>query len=166
MSREGAALIMMAVAAIVLALIAWGWWRRVRRDARMQAPTDDLPADAAVLGRFDILHVATTRVDEPLERLTIAGLRFRATGTATITTAGVVFDLAATPRISLRRERLDSIAQSTVAIDRVVEKDGLVRVRWHLDAATDVDTYLRPRDISARELAEALRAALPTGTTA
>ncbi len=56
-------------------------------------------------------------------------------------------------------------AQSTVAIDRVVEPGGLVRVVWRTDDDTVVDSYLRPQDASARALADAVRGILtPTST--
>jgi hypothetical protein len=62
-------------------------------------------------------------------------------------------------------DRIVDADQATVAIDRVVERDGLTRVSWHIDDDTVVDTYLRPQEASARALADGIRALLKTGTS-
>ncbi len=166
MSREGALLIMIAVAVVLLALLALAWWRRTRRDAGLTAPVGEIPADAAVLADFDGLYVATTRAGEPLERLAIRGLAFRSKVRIGVTSAGVVLDLPGQPRFVLTPEHLVDAAQATVAIDRVVERDGLARVSWRISDDTVVDTYLRPQDASARALVDAVRPLLPSGESA
>ncbi|KSU52491.1 hypothetical protein [Microbacterium enclense] len=162
MSREGALLVMVGVAVVVLALLAWAWVRRTRRDARFTAPVGELPEDAVETAAFPGLYVATTRHDEPLERLAIKGLGFRSRVDVTVTTAGVALDLPGQPRIALTPDRLVDAAQATVAIDRVVEAGGLTRISWRIDDATVVDTYLRPQDASAKALADAIRPLITT----
>lgn len=166
MTREGALLVMVGAAVVLLAVLAWAWWRRSRRDSALSAPYGELPADAAVLGTSDALYVATTRHGEPLERLAIRGLGFRSRVGVTISDAGVALDLTGQRRMVIARDRIRSVDQATVAIDRVVERDGLVRVTWSIDGTTLVDTYLRNQEGSARALAEAIDAiATPGGTT-
>ncbi|WAC68961.1 hypothetical protein [Microbacterium sp. SL75] len=162
MSREGALLVMVGVAVVLLALLAWAWVRRTRRDARYSAPVGELAEGAVETAVFSGLYVATTRHDEPLERLAIKGLGFRSRLDVTVTTAGVALDLRGQPRIVLDRDRLVDAAQATVAIDRVVERDGLTRVSWRIDDETVVDTYLRPQDASAKALADAIRPLITT----
>lgn len=164
MSREGALVVMIGVAVVLLAVLAWAWVRRTRRDARYSVPVGELPADAVETAVFSGLYVATTRHDEPLERLALKGLGFRSRVDVTVTTAGVAFDLPGQPRIALTRDRLVDAAQATVAIDRVVERDGLARVTWRLDDDTVVDTYLRPQEASAKALADAIRPLTSTGS--
>ncbi|WP_106813894.1 PH-like domain-containing protein [Microbacterium timonense] len=167
MSREGALTVIVAVAVGLLALLAWAWWRRTRRDARFTAPVGEVPQGARTLSAFPALYVATTRHDEPLERLAIDGLAFRSRADVTVTDAGVALDLTGRPRVFVAADRIDGVGQANVAIDRVVERDGLVRVAWRLDDGTVVDSYLRPQDASARALADAVAAILPprqTGT--
>ncbi|WP_279367064.1 hypothetical protein [Microbacterium testaceum] len=166
MSREGALVVMIGVALVLLAVLAWAWVRRTRRDARYTAPVGELPADAVESAVFSGLYVATTRHDEPLERLAIKGLGFRSRVDVTVTTAGVALDLQGQPRIALTRDRLVDAAQATVAIDRVVERDGLTRVSWRIDDDTIVDTYLRPQEASAKALADAIRPLTSTGSDA
>lgn len=169
MTREGALAVMVLVAVVLLALLAWAWWRRTRRDSGLAAPVGEIPAGAATLSAFPTLYVATTRHDEPLERLAIGGLGFRSRSDVTVTDAGVALDLTGKPRVFLAADRIQDVGQATVAIDRVVEPDGLVRLAWRLDDGTVVDSYLRPQDASARALADAVAGILPptqTGTDA
>ncbi len=162
MSREGALIVMVAVAVILLALLAWAWRRRSKRDAGLHAPVGEAPAGAVALREFPGLYVATTRRDEPLERLAIRGLGFRARGVVTLTDAGLVLDLAGAPRLFLPTRDLVAADQSTVAIDRVVERDGLTRITWRIDPDTIVDSYFRPQDASAFALADAVRSLIST----
>lgn len=169
MTREGTLAITLIAVLVLLALLAWAWWRRSRRDAGLRAPIGDAPADAAVRATFSALYVATTRHGEPLERLAIKGLGFRSRADVTVTDAGLALDLTGQPRVFVPNDRITGVAQATVAIDRVVERDGLVRLSWRPDDVTVVDSYLRPQDASARALADAVAGILPptqTGTHA
>jgi hypothetical protein len=171
-TREGALLVMIGVAVLLLAVLVYAWWRRSRRDAGLSAPFGDAPADAEELAHFAGFYVATTVHDDPLERLAIKGLGFRSRAEAVVTDRGVALALAGGPRLFLAADRLASVAQSTVAIDRVVERDGLLRLDWRIDDTTVVDTYLRLQDASAKEAADAIRplisasADAPAGTDA
>lgn len=169
MSREAAIAVMIGAAVVILALVAIAWWRRTRRDSRLVAPTGEIPEGTREVARFEGFYVATTRHDEPLERLAIRGLAYRSRADVTVTEAGVALDLTGHERVFLAADRLTDAAQATVAIDRVVERDGLARLSWRLDDDTIVDSYLRPQDASARALTDAVRGILPstaTGTTA
>lgn len=165
MTREGALGVMIAVAVALVAVLAWAWWRRTRRDSGLAAPVGEAPADAATLFTHEALYVATTRHGEPLERLAIRGLGFRSRADLTVTSAGVALDLTGQPRFFLPTERIVEVTQATVAIDRVVERDGLVRISWRVDAETVVDSYIRPQDASARVVSDEIGALLTlTGT--
>lgn len=165
MTREGALLITVAVGVLVVALLAWAWRRRTRRDAGWSAPFGVPPAGAALAASFPVLYVATTRHGEPLERLAVRGLGFRARGDVGVSSAGIAIELTGQAPIFLPAARVTAVAQATVAIDRVVERDGLVRVSWLIDDDTTVDSYFRPQDASARALADALGALLPKNKT-
>jgi len=165
MTREGALAVMIAVAVVLVGLLGWAWWRRTRRDSGLQAPIGEAPADASTISIHEALYVATTRHGDPLERLAIRGLGFRSRTDLTVTTAGIALDLTGQPRFFLPVERLIDIAQATVTIDRVVERDGLVRLTWQVDADTIVDTYIRLQEASTRAVVDEIGALLtPTGT--
>ncbi|MDQ1128515.1 hypothetical protein [Microbacterium sp. SORGH_AS_0888] len=167
MTREAALLVMLGAAVLLLGLMAWGWWRRTRRDAGLIAPAGEMPADARVLGDFPGLYVATTAQGNPLERLAVRGLGFRARGLVVVTDAGILFDLAGAQRLFIDRARIAGVGQSTVAIDRVVERGGLVRLSWRAGDPGDdtvVDSYFRPQEASARALVAAIEPLLPSAT--
>lgn len=164
-------LLVLVLALLLIGLMAWGWRRRVKRDRGLTAPTGEIPAGARILARFPGLYVATTAHDAPLNRLAVRGLAFRAKATVTVTDAGVGLDLAGGEPLFLATARIVGVDQATVAIDRVVERDGLTRLTWRVDDGTVVDSYLRPQDASARALAAAIEPLLPatvspTGTDA
>lgn len=165
MTREGALLVIVGVAAVLLGLLVWAWRRRAKRDSARLIAVGELPEGTTTRAVFDGLYVATTVHDAPLERLAAPGLGFRSRATVTVADAGVAVDLTGQSRFVLTRDRIVDVAQSTVAIDRVVEKDGLVRVSWRTDAGSVVDSYFRPQDASAKALADAIRAALPPAQT-
>jgi hypothetical protein len=169
MTREGALLVMIGVAVLLVAIGVFAWWRRTRRDATLVAPVGELPDGARTTYSSSGFYVATTRHGEPLERLAIARLGFRSRADVTVTERGVALDLVGQPRIVLGTDRLVSAELATVAIDRVVEPGGLVRLVWNADRTDgtreQVDSYLRPQDGSARALATAIAATLQAPST-
>ncbi|MFT4220730.1 MAG: hypothetical protein QM611_09455, partial [Microbacterium sp.] len=145
------------------------WRRRARRDREPLAPSGEAPAGATPLGAFDAFYVATTKHEQPLERIAAPGLGFRSRAAVTVTDRGLALRLAGQDPIFLAPERLSDVGQSTVTIDRVVEAGGLTRLTWRTNAGGLVDTYLRPLDASAKTLADAIRPLVPapaTGTDA
>jgi hypothetical protein len=165
MTREGALAVIVLVTLALIAVLVWAWWRRTRRDSGLEPPTGEAPTGATTLSTHQALYVATTRHDDPLERLAIRGLGFRSRADLTVTSAGVALDLTGQPRFFLPTARIVEVAQATVAIDRVVERDGLVRISWRVDADTVVDSYIRPQDASARAVSDEIGALLTlTGT--
>ena len=170
MTREGALAVTIAFALVLIGVLVWAWWRRTRRDSGLIPPIGEAPPGATVVTTHEVLYVATTRHDEPLERLAIAGLGFRSRAELTVTSGGVALDLTGQPRFFLPTDRIVSVGQATVAIDRVVERDGLVRIAWRVDSdgsdpGTVVDSYIRAQDASARAVSDEIGALLtPTGT--
>lgn len=142
MTREVAGLIMGLVAALILLTMFLAWRRRLRRDAALTAPLG-VPEHAEVTGRSEILYVATTKHDEPLERLAISPLTYRARGELVLTDRGVALSLDGAPTVFLASARLLTADRATVAIDRVVERDGLIRLVWRVADGIHVDSYIR-----------------------
>ena len=166
MTREVALGVMIGVAVLILAALALAWWRRTRRDADLTAPIGEAPAGATVTATCHGLYVATTAHEQPLERLAIRGLGFSSRFTLTVTDRGLELDLSGSPTLFLPAARLIEVGQSQVVIDRVVERDGLVRLVWRVDGDQLVDSYLRPQDVSAKTVADSIRPLIPSGTDA
>lgn len=165
MTREGALVITIVIAVALIGLGVWAWRRRTRRDGSIAAPFGEAPEAARTIAELPVLYVATTKHGEPLERLAVKGLGFRSRADVTVTDAGLAIDLTGQPRVFIPVGRIDDVSQATVAIDRVVERDGLTRLSWRPDAGPVIDSYFRPQDASARALADAVRGILlPTQT--
>ena len=141
----GATLVIAAVTALLF-VAAWLAWRsRTRRDAGL-APVHEVPAGlGAPRAASRVLYVATTRHDEPLERLAIAGLAFRAHGVISVHETGAVLSLDGAADVWIPASDLVSARPATVAIDKAVEKDGLLELSWHI-GATIVDSYFRVQE--------------------
>jgi hypothetical protein len=170
MTREGVLLIFIGIVIVLGALGVIAWRRRARRDAGFTAPVGEIPAGAVTTSTASGFYVATTRHDQPLERLAIRGLGFRSRVDVTVTDRGIALDLTGQLRLFLPLADLADVDLARVAIDRVVEPGGLVRLGW-VAATTDgtreiVDSYLRPQDGTARALADAIAATLPTPASA
>ncbi|WP_309064252.1 PH-like domain-containing protein [Microbacterium sp.] len=142
MSRELAGIIVAAVVVLVFAAMFLAWRARLRRDSGLTAPLG-VPEHADVTGRSEVLYVATTRHDEPLERLAVSPLTYRARGELVLTDRGVALSLDGAPTVFLASDRLVRADRATTAIDRVVEPNGLVRLVWRISDGILVDSFLR-----------------------
>jgi hypothetical protein len=155
-------IIIVVALAIMLGLMLWGWRNLRRRQSSLTAPlglpVNLGPSELAVDGWY----VATTRAHEPLERIAAHGLGFRALATVAVHSTGVVLDRRGSDSVFVPRVDLREASLATWAIDRVVERNGLVVIGWML-GETPVDSYLRcSENGDADRLVTAIRAMVPT----
>ncbi|MGO4691005.1 PH-like domain-containing protein [Glaciibacter sp. 2TAF33] len=182
MDRAIPTVIVIIVVLGVLALMARSWWKRRARDAGLQASYPVPDTDAVGLATVPALYVATTPRDQPLERLAIRGLGFRARADLTVRPDGVLLALAGERPVFIPVGAVLRLSRATWTIDRAVESDGLLLLGWRLpeapasgatagSPATDVDSYFRVTDPADRaRLTDAIRsiapaANFPSGTT-
>lgn len=161
MDRALPTLLIVALVVAAAALMLVGWRARRRRQAAVIAP---LPVPAE-LGASTVVvdgwYVATTPVDEPLERIAVHGLGFRARATVSVHPQGIVLDRRGSDAVHLPATDLRTAGRATWAIDRVVEPAGLIVIGWML-GSTPVDTYLRlPDRTDAEQLLAAVTDLLP-----
>lgn len=140
------ALVVLALLVIALMLMGLGWRNRRKR----QAALDVVPVAPAEIGeelaRVKVLYVATTLAEQPLERVVVGGLGFRAKAELRIVRGGVVLDLAGKNAPAfIGVDEIRGVGLATWTIDKGVDQDGLVFVRWDL-GGTAVDSYLRSED--------------------
>jgi hypothetical protein len=167
-TRDIAIAITIAVALLVLLTMLLAWRRRLRRDSALSAPLG-VPEHAEVARRDEVLYVSTTRHEQPLERVTVSPLEYRARGELAVTDRGVALCLDGAPTVFLASSRLVAVDRATVTIDRVVEPGGLIRIAWNADDETIVDSYLRLASGDPRTLISDLQRLVPaapdTGAT-
>lgn len=158
MDRLTPTLIIVAFLALVFTLMLLGWRARRRRQADIARP-ETAPATLGVPTLvLEGWYVATTLADQPLERVAVHGLGFRARATAAVHPEGVVLAVRGQEPILIATDAIRGAGRATWAIDRVVETDGLVLIGWML-GDTPVDSYLRIPDAAGTS---ALVAALQT----
>ncbi|WP_104134124.1 hypothetical protein [Cryobacterium sp. Y62] len=140
----------------VLVLMWRSWRKRSQRDRTLTAgyPLPEGGAAAEVLATAEAYYVATTPRDAPLERLAIPGLGFRARAALTVTGQGITLDLDGNAPLYVPGAAIDQVGAAQLAIDRVVESDGLVRLSWRLNTPSadrrDVDSFFRIIDPNDR----------------
>ena len=145
MDRVLIALAILLVVVAVFLLLARAWRAKQRAQADLGEP-EKPPADlGAPTFSDDLLYVATTRAGAPLDRITIAGLGFRARAVVQTAPEGIVLDLAGRGPVFIPRPAIRGVGRATWTIDRVVDTDGLIFVRWVL-GTTEIDSYLRSTD--------------------
>lgn len=152
MDRLLPALIVAALLALALGLMWWGWHRRQRRQGDLPqlsaVPTDAGTARMSVAA----LYVATTIADESLERVAVGGLGYRAKALLTVRDRGLELEIPGQDALFIPAADIDAVFRARNTIDRVVERDGLVALRYRIadtalpDDAREplsVDSYLR-----------------------
>ncbi len=149
----------------VFALMLHGWASRRRRQSGLARPVPAPEALGSASLVVDGWYVATTVADEPLERIAVHGLGFRARATASVHPEGLVLTVRGQSPMLIEPSALRGAGRATWAIDRVVERDGLVLVGWML-GVSPVDSYLRiPEPADAAALVAALQALTPAPAT-
>lgn len=162
MTQEIAGSMMLALMALALALALWGWKRRQRsyaglvphlvREMPQSAPTFEVPA----------LYVATTATDNPLERVAAGPLSYRSRATLRVHPEGLSVTMPGQAPFLMPASPSLEAGLATWTIDRVVEPEGLVMVRWGLGPGL-VDSYFRIIDGDPTAFVEAV-GALRKGT--
>ncbi|TQL47974.1 hypothetical protein FB562_1053 [Homoserinimonas aerilata] len=149
MDRSALMLLVIGFLALLLALMYLGWHARRRRQHAVPEPRrlSSQPGES----RFsaELFYVATTVAGEPLNRVAVHGLGFRARASVSVLDDGITLDIPGQQTIFIPVTELRGADRATWTIDRVVEADGLVLIAWELvdDASgtrVAVDSYLRP----------------------
>jgi hypothetical protein len=125
-----------------LALMARSWRRRKARQAEL-ASTMPVPADpGATLATAPALYLSTTPDGEPLNRIAVRGLGFRARLGVVVTESGIILPIPGEPEVFIPKADLREISTASWTIDRGIEPEGLTVVRWTL-GDTRLDSYFR-----------------------
>ena len=143
-------LVGLAFAAVLLGLIAWAGvtWRKRSKAQDLEIATPEYTEFSNV--GTNGYYIATTYAGQPLHRVSAHGLGFAGKAFLDVSEQGVRVH-----RIGERSFRIDSsslldLARTSGVIDKVVEKDGLLSLRWKL-GATELETHLRFANSQSRD---------------
>lgn len=168
MDRLIPALIVAGIVVLALSLMWWGWRGRAGRQSGLPG-LQLVPADAgAEVLATRVLYVATTERGNPLERIAVGGLGFRAKARLGVREKGLELGIPGQDALFIPFTQIEAVFRASHAIDRAVERDGLVAVRFQLRSesggghATVVDSYFRIVDpsVATRFIDEVLARAL------
>jgi hypothetical protein len=141
----------LAVVVIVLALAIVGWRRRVRRDASSGGGYSTPGTLSAPTAEQPVLYVATTKAGQHLERLALPRLSFRGNATVTVRPEGITLAVSGEQAVFVPAAVISGVGAASVAIDRAVERDGLLRLGWTTSGGTAADSYFRVVDPADRD---------------
>jgi hypothetical protein len=140
----------LAFAAVFLGVIAWAGvaWRKRSKAQDLEIATPEYTEFSNV--GTNGYYIATTYAGQPLHRVSAHGLGFAGKTFLDVSEQGVRVH-----RIGERSFRIDSsslldLARTSGVIDKVVEKDGLLSLRWKL-GATELETHLRFANSQSRD---------------
>jgi hypothetical protein len=146
-----------------------GWRRRNRRDASAGGGYESSASQqtAAVLAEAETFYVASTLRGNHLERLALPGLKFRGRARLTVMADGVTIAIHGEHPVFVPTSAVSAIGAATTAIDRAVEKDGLLRLSWTTSGGVSADSFLRVVDPADRApVIGAIESLLPAHTQA
>lgn len=152
MSEEMAALLIAVVLVPLLWALLWlGWRGRARRQgglAPLPPVPDEVPED--VLEDVEAVYVTSTLAGQPLERVVARGLGVRSNAAVRVSRSGVLVARQGAPDVWIPAGALLGVRRERGMVGKVVEREGLVVIRWQL-GDTDLDTGLRVRRSEDRD---------------
>lgn len=143
------ALVVILIITVVLLLMLRSWRRRRARDSHLSGYP--IPAKWTPTFEVDVLYVATTAGDNPVERLAITGLAFRSQARLELADEGVLLAPKGDEPVFIPAHAIIEVATASWAIDRGVEDGGLVVIGWLArednTGSVAVDSYIRARAV-------------------
>lgn len=133
---------------IVAAFRAWRS-RSEAQQAQFSAPLEWLEHPTGSRQWANLQYVATSVRNEPLNRVTAHGLGSRGFGKITASADGILIERTGERAIGIPFAQFDGVSRSSAAIDRAVEKDGLIQIDWHQDSFA-LSTYIRATNNDTR----------------
>ncbi len=141
MDKFFGALIVISLIAIACTLMFVSWQRRRRRD--LAIITSGAASASLRLLEIRCFYVSTTPTEEPLERLAIPGLAFRARATVSISRAGIEVEPRGEFATFIPSEQLVQVRAADATIDRSAGRGSLTAIDWIAANGTNVTSFFR-----------------------
>lgn len=132
---------------VMIGIAFVSWRRRIKsQEAMLSKPVLIEANDSG----HKALYVATTFADRPLDRVIAYGLAHRGFCSISVSSLGVDISRVGEASFRIPGSSALSVSGSAAVIDKAVEKNGLVSIRWRLDSA-ELETHLRFVDSNERK---------------
>lgn len=157
MSRELLTAVIVVIVGVIFAAMAWAWRTRAHRDAAY-ASHDDQPLLKLIRDFDSLMYVSSTPAGEPLQRLSLPGLRYRGPAQLSIYEDGITIAVRAEQPVHIAATRVTGSAVARVRIGKAVEQDGLTLIQWRIKDLEIESTFRAP----SREVQQSIRKAIDT----
>lgn len=129
MNRPLFALIFIALVALILFGMWWGWRARSRRDQHVAATKPTFTG--TTIAEFSrIMYVSTTPLGQPLVRVAAPGLRYRGFSKIRVFSDGVEITVTGENPVRLSAEQVGGTGSARVRVGKAVERSGLTLLQW------------------------------------
>jgi hypothetical protein len=150
MQTHHVGLIALALFAILIFFAYLSWVSKMRKQEKELIAPQFVEHSGLV---ENAQYVATIFADRPLDRVLAHGLAHRGKAAISVSPSGVYISRTGERSFVIPSKQISNVTTGNAVIDRVVEKDGLVSIRWTL-GEVELETYLR--FVSASERAAAV----------
>jgi hypothetical protein len=137
------------------------WRKKAQRDSRfsLSIPGGHILESSDVETVYPCLYVATTLATDPLMRISIPGLIYRAQCSIGVSSAGISISPEGEKTSFIPSSQLIQLHRAQIAIDRVVEKDGLTAVSWRafdtqIQDIVELTSFFRFQNFDSRDECE------------
>ena len=142
MDKFVGAIIVISLIAVALSLMFFSWQRRRRRDVSLATSNRADQRDVRLL-EVECFYVATTPRSEPLERLAIPGLAFRARATVGVSRSGVTIEPRGEIETYISIAQLDGVRAADATIDRSAGRGSLTALDWTAANGAELSSFFR-----------------------
>lgn len=160
-------LCIIAICGAFIGLLWLGWRHRQRQQRALPEPAS-LPAGLGepTFAIDDIHYVATTEIERALERITVKPLGFLGRADLEVHPSGIAVGITGERAFFIPTADLIAVGRAQATIDRAVERDGLINLRWQLTPDFPVDSFFRVVDpAQRRELFDAIDSLISASTS-
>ena len=140
----------LAFVALLIGIFVWAgivWSNRSKAQSMKIVSPEEIDFSTRGSSGF---YVATTFADRPLDRVSAHGLGFGGKATVEVSKDGINVSRTGEKSFRIAKSSLVDIARTSVVIDRAVEKDGLLSLRWNLGDAV-LESHFRFPSSSERD---------------
>lgn len=142
MDKAVGTVVVLTLIVAALTLMALSWQRRQRRDIALGMASTGGDRGMSIFS-LTCFYVATTPASNPLERLGIPGLAFRARARISIESSCIVIEPRGEIATVISLAQIQNVREASVAIDRSAGLNSLTALDWTASNGEELTSFLR-----------------------